>query len=568
MSSFKTKKIATKAPIFAPVLKEPEWVEISSLQEDPIITPKKKFFSWKRLSVFIIFVGLLAGGCFAAQKFFASNTQNGSQNFHPSIASELLASKPKGTTNILIAWIGWKGHDGADLTDSIMLASLNEDSKKVTLLSIPRDLYIAYPGWKGAGRINSLYDIGMRDKVWIQYLADKVSEITGQPIDHYMVIDFSGFKQIVDILWGIQVDVPNDLIDHEYPDGENDRYITFSIKKWLQKLNGDTALKYARSRHSTSDFDRSTRQQLIIKAIKEKALSLGYITNPQKLWELYGAVISHLDTDMSLANMASYGLTFHDVSSENIWVVSLTNECVSIQTCVPGSFLYTPSRDLFGGASVILPENAEINHVSYYDDIKRFVGLTFAFPAMRSMEKNLVIIFDPTEKKRASDIANGLAKLGFPFSLEKPLQASTGSIENSHINIYWHSDIQIGIDPESAVIQALKHIESAIPYTIVDRNEYVNTQWPKIEIVIGKDIKDYFSFLKAPYYVPTLTKEVVSGEKIPTKTISWWTNTKTGTSSQNNTKIPKKTPPKNINTPTGDITSSSLTVEPGEWENF
>ncbi len=114
--------------------------------------------------------------------------------------------------------------------------------------------------------------------------------------------------------------------------------------------------------------------------------------------------------------------------------------------------------------------------MSYYDDIKRFVGLTFAFPAMRSMEKNLVIIFDPTEKKRASDIANGLAKLGFPFSLEKPLQASTGSIENSHINIYWHSDIQIGIDPESAVIQALKHIESAIPYTIVDRNEYVNTQ--------------------------------------------------------------------------------------------
>ena len=98
----------------------------------------------------------------------------------------------------------------------------------------------------------------------IKLLAEKVSEITGQSIDEYMVIDFSGFKSIVDALGGIEIDVPKDLVDREYPDN-NWGYEVFSVRRGLQTFNGERALKYARSRHSTSDFDRSERQQLIIK---------------------------------------------------------------------------------------------------------------------------------------------------------------------------------------------------------------------------------------------------------------------------------------------------------------
>lgn len=111
-----------------------------------------------------------------------------------------------------------------------MLASLNNDDKRVTLLSIPRDLYVAYPLEKGAGKINSLYELGINNKVGIKYLADKVSEITGQQIDHYVVIDFSGFKNIIDTLGGVQVDVPEDLIDTEYPD-DNWGYETLIVRK-------------------------------------------------------------------------------------------------------------------------------------------------------------------------------------------------------------------------------------------------------------------------------------------------------------------------------------------------
>lgn len=78
------------------------------------------------------------------------------------------------------------------------------------------------------------------------------------------MIDFAGFKDIINILGGISIDVPESILDREYPDN-NWGYMTFQVQKGLQNFDGDTALKYARSRHSTSDFDRSNRQQLIIK---------------------------------------------------------------------------------------------------------------------------------------------------------------------------------------------------------------------------------------------------------------------------------------------------------------
>lgn len=567
MSSFKTKKIATKAPIFAkPQEEQDSSVWISGIEIEKQKCNQTKSSSWKRAIFWIFLVLVISGWAFAGKKAFESNSQNGSESFKPPLVEEIFSQKAKGTTNILITGIGWKGHEGADLTDSIMLASLNEDTKHVTLLSIPRDLYIAYPGWKGAGRINSLYDLWKRDKVGIQYLADKVSEITGQPIDHYMVIDFSGFRQIVDILWGIDVDVPNDLIDREYPD-DNWGWEVFSVKKWLQKMNGATALKYARSRHSTSDFDRSNRQQLIIKAIKEKAFSLWYITNPIKLWDLYNAVIAHLDTDLSVANMAAYGLTFRDVSSDKISIVSLTNECISLTKCMPGSFLYSPSRELFGGASVVIPENAQANKLSYYTDIKRFVWVTFAFPGMRNMEKNIVIVSDPTEKKQASEIGYALAKIWFPLSTDKIISTATGTIEQSHINIYWHADLNIGISPDSEVVQALGMVEKSIPVTIVDRNEYVSTSGPKIEIVIGKDIKNYFSFVKTPYYMPFTPKESLSWEKKPIKILSWGTtqNQKVNPSSR---EVPVKTTTQKNTNINPISTESNSTIQPGEWESF
>lgn len=119
---------------------------------------------------------------------------------------------------------------------------------------------------------------------------------------------------------------------------------------------------------------------------------------------MYNAIISHLDTDLSIANMAEVALSFSELKSENISIISLSDVCLSLTKCAPGSYLYTPSRDLFGGSSVIIPENAQINKLSYYNDIRKFVDLTFRFPLLRESPREIVLISDPTMRRRTQEI--------------------------------------------------------------------------------------------------------------------------------------------------------------------
>lgn len=511
----------------------------------------KKHFSWKKL--FGIFLLCCIGGLtvYASKLILQTNTINGSDHFTPvnTIITEegktYTPAKLEGTYNLLIAGIGGKWHEGADLTDSLMLASLDATKKRVTLLSLPRDLYVAYPLNKWTGRINSLYDLGKRNNVGVTYLAQKVSEITGQSIDYFLVIDFAGFKKIIDILGGVDVNVPKDLVDREYPNN-NWGYETFSVQKWPQTFDGETALKYARSRHSTSDFDRSERQQVLLKAIKEKASSLGIITNPSKISEIYNALKSNIDTNLSVAEMGRIALGFAEVKSDDILISNLSDSCLSVTKCTPGSFLYAPSRELFGGSAVIIPENATVNKLSYYTDIRRYTDVTFRYPKLSREPHDIVIVYDPSVKYRAKEIAIGLAKYGFPLALEQTLTAATGSIEKSHINIYWHEDLAVGINPLEERVQALKYFEEWLTQIIVTANEYRRTNGPKIEIVLWKDAKDFFQDIKYPYYIPFIPKSTISWT---TLSVSWTSpvpSAKPSPSLSGSKKTPPSSPPKTV----------------------
>jgi len=103
----------------------------------------------------------------------------------------------------------------------------------------------------------------------MKVLEEKIEEITGEKIDYYVNLDFEGFIKIVDLVDGVDVSVEENLVDYDYPNGRGG-YTTFVLRKGNWTLDGETALKYARSRHSTSDFDRSLRQQQIISALKKK----------------------------------------------------------------------------------------------------------------------------------------------------------------------------------------------------------------------------------------------------------------------------------------------------------
>lgn len=194
------------------------------------------------------------------------------------------------------------GERGAARTDTLILVSLDPGTDRVGLLSIPRDLYVDIPGF-GIGRINTAYGIGeQRQPGGGPRLAMQTVQYNfGIRVNEYAVVNFSTFIRIVDLLGGIQVNVTQPISDPTYPDMHYG-YDPFYLNAGPQILDGATALKYARSRHGSDDIDRARRQQEVLFAIRDKAVSTDALTTlaPQApiLWsELSGGVATGLALD-------------------------------------------------------------------------------------------------------------------------------------------------------------------------------------------------------------------------------------------------------------------------------
>lgn len=267
-------------------------------------------------------------------------------------------------TNFLLVGVGGYGHDGSNLTDTMIIASLNPQTKSVKMLSIPRDLYVD-DKQSGGQKINSVYDTYLNkygsSPVALEKLATFITSITDIPIQYTIKIDFNGFVKIVDALGGITVNVENAIHDTAYPRGETIYYETFDISAGVHELDGETALKYARSRHTTSDFDRAKRQQEILSAIKEKALSIDLLTDGTKIQNLYTSIGDSIETNLSVAEIIELAKLAKDIGKNNIQSRVISDD---FSSC--GGLLYTPNRDYFGGAAVLLPAGNE------YDELKSF----------------------------------------------------------------------------------------------------------------------------------------------------------------------------------------------------
>lgn len=322
----------------------------------------------------------------------------------------------KEKTNILIIGRWWGNHDGADLTDSIILMSVAGDSNVITMLSIPRDMYVDYPNW-GKGKINDVYRRGLEnwkasDKEAISKLEEKIQEMTGENINYYVNIDFEGFKKIIDLVWWVQVTLAENLVDTEYPNQNENWYTTFMLKKWTWTIDGETALKYARSRHSTSDFDRSLRQQQIISSLKEKINSQWYLSNPSKLQELYSIVSQYIKTDLDISTLVK--LAIQSREENKIISLNLNNSCYFWSpVCQRGWFLYTPDRNLFWWASTVIPNNATYRDLWKYAEINKFANIIFDHRQIFA-EDMKINIFNATKKGNiAKTLADDLIRYGF-----------------------------------------------------------------------------------------------------------------------------------------------------------
>lgn len=258
----------------------------------------------------------------------------------PGVENSLKGEK-EGRINILL--LGMRGENvpgGGTLADTIIVLSVKPLENKAAFLSIPRDLYVDNPNSGSKSKINAVYALGQQDgkNAGISGMKEVVGKIIGQEVHYAAVINFKGFTDLIDAIGGIEVTLdkpfeeamqfneekvcdsytftkPTGKFEYKYhtrKDGS--KYVAatyklctnpnvecggdFKLPAGTQTLNGEKALCYARSRVTSSDFQRARRQQLIIQEIKEKAVSIGTLTDFEKINAMANALGNNLKTDL------------------------------------------------------------------------------------------------------------------------------------------------------------------------------------------------------------------------------------------------------------------------------
>jgi len=291
--------------------------------------------------------------------------------------SENGPSEPAKPTSWSVAILGYggNGHAGGLLTDTIIIAHVQPDKKTITLITLPRDLWVHFPtsssgetGWK----LNAAYAIGSDDKGYPNkpeaYTGEQgggalakyaLQKVVGFPIDSFVAVSFDGFIQSVDILGGLNVQVEKTFDDFWYPlEGEEEntcgrspedianltatvsgylleqqfpcRYEKLHFDKGITSMDGEMALKYARSRHSSqdgSDFARSQRQKQVLLAAREKMLSLNVLT---KFIPLLNSLGKNIRTDLSIEEIQSILAKKNEYRDYTIHSIALTDKNILV----------------------------------------------------------------------------------------------------------------------------------------------------------------------------------------------------------------------------------------------
>ncbi len=253
--------------------------------------------------------------------------------------------------NFLLLGIGGEGHDGPELTDTIMFASFEPSTKKIGFLSIPRDLAVPIPGY-GYQKINSINAYAEMDDNGSgpEWTSDVVGDLLDQEIHYYVKVDFDGFVDLIDAIGGVDIYVDRSFTDANYPT-DDELVQTIEFEQGNTHMDGETALQFARSRHGDngegSDFARAERQQKIILAVKNELLSASTFLNPARLNNLVETFQENVETNMTFWELVKMSQYVPDISTENITTTVLDDSIngTLYSTNINGSFVLLPKRD-------------------------------------------------------------------------------------------------------------------------------------------------------------------------------------------------------------------------------
>lgn len=334
--------------------------------------------NWTKKRAFAqFFVALILVGGFLGGKFWL-NLRNvlqgggGAVALQENVDPSLLRGEGDGRVNVLLLGRGGEGHDGPDLTDTLVIASINPIQKEAALLSIPRDLYVS----NSAGGYNKINEVFANAKnlslststlsgnskkraaedAGFKAIEEVISSKIGIPIHYHVMVDFAGFQKAINTVGGIDINVTEDLAVYEWF-GPN---AVLDVKPGMQHFDGERALGFARSRKTSArgDLNRSERQRAVILALKDKVLSAGTYSNPLKISQLMSDFGGHIRTNLSVDEVKR----LYDIGNE-----TPSNKVASVD-------LVTPPNDyiigtMMNGLSVQIPKAG----LDDYSDVKYFV---------------------------------------------------------------------------------------------------------------------------------------------------------------------------------------------------
>lgn len=302
--------------------------------------------------------------------------------YYKSIANNLIFA-PKdsvpsfdGRVNILVLGKGGETHTAGELTDTIIFASIDLEEKNTFLFSLPRDI------WSPAlrAKLNSAYYWGNQKAVGggLMLAKSEVENIVGLPVHFALVFDFDSFKEIIDTLGGIEVNVEHAFVDEKFPIAgrENDfcsgdplfkcRYERLEFKEGLQIMDGETALKFARSRQAEgdegTDFAREARQQKVIQGVRSAMFDSKLLFDYKKMRSLISIVKSSVETDIKIPQAVTLARKAFATKSQKSFVVP-ENLLINPPISRAYDFLY-----------VFVPAKKTLGTEADWSDLQNWIG--------------------------------------------------------------------------------------------------------------------------------------------------------------------------------------------------
>lgn len=396
------------------------------------------------------------------------------------VRPEDLNTEGDGRLNVLMLGRGGTENEAPDLTDTLLIASIDLKNQNTALFSVPRDMWVTANG--SSMKINAVFATskqaaqykgksdGEAEDEGVRSAIAAVRNVAGVPIHKYVLTDYKAFRDVVNALGGVDINVEESIYDG---------FTGWSFKAGQQTMNGDKALQYARTRHGSArgDFDRNQNQRQLLVAMRQKATSTGIVTNPVRLNSLANAVQKNIRTDLTVdeaktlfnktKNMADSSIVSLDLAKEDEPLVQTGN---------------------IGGQSIVMPTAG----LTDFSKIRAYARSNMIDPYLKQ-ESPTVAVYNGTGKAGiASTVADVLSGYGY-----KVLAKDTSQTDQSKTMVIKMTKTDKPFTNRFLSLRFATSISNSLPDNVVPPKQTATTSTdgqstepePDYIIILGSDFK-------------------------------------------------------------------------------